>query len=82
MADVMVSVRLTQEENNYIQKIVAKTQKSRSFFIRQALDEKLEDIYSYYLGEEALQEWIADNEKEYTVSDLETMIANGFPADV
>jgi RHH-type rel operon transcriptional repressor/antitoxin RelB len=82
MADVMVSVRLTQEENKYLKNIAAKTQRSRSFFIRQALDEKLEDIYSYYLGEEALQEWIADSEKEYTVSDLDAMLANGFPADV
>jgi predicted DNA-binding protein len=78
----MVSVRLTQAENTYLKKIAAKTQRSRSFLIRQALDENLEDIYSYYMGEDALQEWIADNEKEYTVSELDTMLANGFPSDV
>jgi RHH-type rel operon transcriptional repressor/antitoxin RelB len=79
MADVLISVRFSDEESDKLKKISALTKRSRSFFIRQAVREKLEDQESYYLGEAALHEWIAEGKKEYSLGDLEAMIENGFP---
>jgi RHH-type rel operon transcriptional repressor/antitoxin RelB len=82
MADVMISVRFSEEEDSRLKNIAALTKRSRSFFIRQAVQDKLEDLESYYLGEAALQEWTAEGKPEYSVDELETMIEKGFPEDV
>jgi RHH-type rel operon transcriptional repressor/antitoxin RelB len=82
MADMMVSVRFSEEEGRKLNEIAALTKRSRSFFIKQAVQEKLEDLETYYLGEAALQEWVAEGKKEYSLDDLDGMIKNGFPEHV
>ncbi|WP_010262238.1 DUF6290 family protein [Treponema primitia] len=82
MADVMVSVRFSEEEGRKLNEIATLTKRSRSFFIKQAVKEKLEDLETYYLGEAALQEWVAEGKEEYSIEDLDKMIENGFLKDV
>ncbi|GHT90807.1 hypothetical protein FACS1894140_0080 [Spirochaetia bacterium] len=44
MADVMISVRFSEEEDRRLKNIAALTKRSRSFFIRQTVQDKLEDL--------------------------------------
>ena len=48
----MVAVRLPQEIENRLDTLAQKTGRTKSFYIRQALEEHLEDLEDAYLAEE------------------------------
>ncbi len=48
----MVAVRLPQEMEDRLENLAEKTGRSKSFYIRQALEEHLEEMEDIYLAEE------------------------------
>ena len=48
----MISIRLPQEMEDRLATLAEKTGRSKSFFIRQALEEHLEEMEDIYLAEE------------------------------
>ena len=50
--DIMVAVRLPQEIEDRLTVLSKKTGRTKSFYIRQALEEHLEDMEDVYLAEE------------------------------
>ena len=50
--DIMVAVRLPQEIEDRLTVLSEKTGRTKSFYIRQALEEHLEDMEDVYLAEE------------------------------
>ena len=51
----MVAVRLPQEMEDRLAILAEKTGRSKSFYIRQALEEHLEEMEDIYLAEERFQ---------------------------
>ena len=49
---IMVAVRLPREMEDRLAKLAEKTGRSKSFYIRQALEEHLEEMEDIYLAEE------------------------------
>lgn len=47
----MVTVRLTKELEDRLDSLAVKTGRTKSFFIRQALEEHLEEVEDAYLAE-------------------------------
>ena len=50
--DAMVAVRLTKEIEDRLSSLAEKTGRTKSFYIRQALEEHLEEMEDVYLAEE------------------------------
>ena len=48
----MISIRLPQEMEDRLENLADKTGRSQSFYIRQALEEHLEEMEDIYLAEE------------------------------
>ena len=48
----MISIRLPQEMEDRLENLAKKTGRSKSFYIRQALEEHLEEMEDIYLAEE------------------------------
>jgi len=48
----MISIRLPQEMEDRLATLAEKTGRSKSFYIRQALEEHLEEMEDIYLAEE------------------------------
>lgn len=48
----MISIRLPQEMEDRLENLAEKTGRSKSFYIRQALEEHLEEMEDIYLAEE------------------------------
>ena len=48
----MISIRLPQEMEDRLEDLAEKTGRSKSFYIRQALEEHLEEMEDIYLAEE------------------------------
>lgn len=51
----MLSIRLTEEIENRLEKLARKTGRTKSYYVRQAILEYLEDLEDYYLAEERLK---------------------------
>jgi len=63
----MISIRLPEEMETRINNLAKSTQRSKSFFIREALNNYLEDIEDYY---EALKR---DSDPEQNLISLEEL---------
>jgi RHH-type transcriptional regulator, rel operon repressor / antitoxin RelB len=49
-----IAIRLSEELENKLSSLAKKTKRSKSFYVREALEHYLEDIEDYYRGIEAL----------------------------
>lgn len=58
----MTTVRLDEETEKRLDRLARKTGRTKSFYLRKALEEHLEDIEDYYLGMLALE----NTERTYT----------------
>lgn len=63
----MISIRLSEEMETRINNLAKSTQRSKSFFVKEALNNYLEDIEDYY---EALKR---DNDPEQNLISLEEL---------
>jgi len=51
----MVAVRLSDDIEERLEKLAKKTGRTKSYYVRQAIIEYLEDLEDYYLAEERLK---------------------------
>lgn len=66
-----VSVRFSQELNSMLSTVVEENNTTKTDFIRQAVVEKIEDMYDIRMADQAHKEWVDGGRK--TVSHEEMM---------
>lgn len=66
-----ISVRFSQELNSLLNATVEENNTTKTDFIRQAVVEKIEDMYDIKVADEAHQEWVKGGKK--TISHEEMM---------
>ena len=66
-----VSVRFSQELNSMLSTVVEENNTTKTDFIRQAVVEKIEDMYDIRMAEQAHKEWVDGGRK--TISHEEMM---------
>ena len=66
-----VSVRFSQELNSILSTVVEENNTTKTDFIRQAVVEKIEDIYDIKMADQAHKEWVDGGRK--TISHEEMM---------
>ena len=66
-----VSVRFSQELNSILSTIVEENNTTKTDFIRQAVVEKIEDMYDIRMADQAHKEWVDGGRK--TISHEEMM---------
>lgn len=66
-----VSVRFSQELNSMLSTVVEENNTTKTDFIRQAVVEKIEDMYDIRMADQAHKEWVDGGRK--TISHEEMM---------
>lgn len=66
-----VSVRFSQELNSMLNTVVEENNTTKTDFIRQAVVEKIEDMYDIRMADQAHKEWVDGGRK--TISHEEMM---------
>lgn len=66
-----VSVRFSQELNSMLSTVVKENNTTKTDFIRQAVVEKIEDMYDIRMADQAHKEWVDGGRK--TISHEEMM---------
>lgn len=66
-----VSVRFSQELNSMLSAVVEENNTTKTDFIRQAVVEKIEDMYDIRMADQAHKEWVDGGRK--TISHEEMM---------
>ena len=66
----LISVRLSQELNSLLNVIVEENNITKNDFIRQAVVEKIEDIYDSKLADEAYKKWVEGGKKTFTHKEM------------
>lgn len=59
----LISVRLSQELNSLLNAIVEENNITKNDFIRQAVVEKIEDLYDSKNADEAYKKWVKGGQK-------------------
>ncbi|ORP05125.1 CopG family transcriptional regulator [Streptococcus mitis] len=65
-----ISVRFSQELNSLLNATVEENNITKTDFIRQAVVEKIEDMYDIKVADEAYQEWVAGGKKTFTHEEM------------
>lgn len=60
MSSSVLSVRINAKDKDRLAALAARTGRKESFYVRQALQEHLQDLEDYYLGLEALEQYRRD----------------------
>ena len=71
----MLTIRLPAEMEARLTVLADATNRSKSFYVREALERSLEDIEDVYLAETALERFRASGEKTIPLEDLERRLA-------
>ena len=58
-----LSVRLTAEEEARLNALAARTGRSKTFYVRQAIEAHLDELGELYWADEAAREWEASGKK-------------------
>lgn len=66
----LISVRLSQELNSLLNVIVEENNITKNDFIRQAVVEKIEDIYDSKIADEAYKKWVEGGKKTFTHKEM------------
>ncbi|MGI5172976.1 hypothetical protein H0R92_05160 [Treponema sp. OMZ 840] len=72
----MLAVRLESSSGleARLDRIASISKRSKSYLVRTLLEENIEDMELYYLGEAAYKEWVEDGQKTYSISEARKMI--------
>lgn len=65
-----ISVRLSQELNSLLNAIVEENNITKNDFIRQAVVEKIEDIYDSKLADETYKKWVEGGKKTFSHEEM------------
>lgn len=63
---VPVAVRFDEELNEFLAKTVKENNTTKTDFIRQAVIEKLEDMYDIEMADMAYQKWVNSDKKTFS----------------
>lgn len=63
---VPVAVRFDEELNDFLAKTVKENNTTKTDFIRQAVIEKLEDMYDIEMADMAYQKWVDSDKKAFS----------------
>lgn len=66
----LISVRLSQELNSLLNAIVEENNITKNDFIRQAVVEKIEDIYDSKLADETYKKWVEGGKKTFSHEEM------------
>ena len=69
-----VTVRLTPAEELRLDSLVAQTGRTRSFYVKSALAEYLDDLEDLYLAEQSLARVQSGTEATYTLAQVEAQL--------
>jgi RHH-type rel operon transcriptional repressor/antitoxin RelB len=58
-----LSVRLTAEEEARLDALAARTGRSKTFYVRQAIEAHLDELEELYWADEAVREWEASGKE-------------------
>ncbi|MEW6501428.1 MAG: type II toxin-antitoxin system RelB family antitoxin [Thermodesulfobacteriota bacterium] len=67
----MLTVRLPDELEARLNNLAKTTNRSKSFYVREALERALEDIEDIYLAEKRLENLKAGKSRTYTLEEVE-----------
>lgn len=65
-----LSVRLTQDEEARLDALAARTGRSKTFYVRQAIQTHLENLEEQYWADEAVREWEASGKVSRPAQEL------------
>ncbi len=77
MKNNMHTVRLPDDLTNRLSHLAEKTKRTKSYFIREALDRTIEDLEDAYLAETAYEEFVKSGEAAVALEDVERSIDLG-----
>jgi RHH-type transcriptional regulator, rel operon repressor / antitoxin RelB len=66
----MLAVRLPSEIENRLQVLADATGRTKTYYVREAILEHLEDLEDYYLASEVLERVRKEQEKTYSSADM------------
>ena len=64
------AVRLPDETYERLQDLAARTGRTATYYIREAIEEKLQDLEDLYLAEEVTRQRTSGESKTYTLEEL------------
>lgn len=65
-----LSVRLTAEEEARLDALAARTGRSKTFYVRQAIEAHLDELEELYWADEAVREWEASGKESRPAREL------------
>jgi RHH-type transcriptional regulator, rel operon repressor / antitoxin RelB len=71
MATRQLSIRVSEDVEERLAELARRTGRSKTFYIREAVLDHLEDLEDTYLGEEALREHRGSGERSIPLEDVE-----------
>ena len=72
----MLALRLDSSKGleKRLDRLAAFSKRSKSYLVRTLLEENIEDMELYYLGESAYKEWVSDGQKTYSLKEARKMV--------
>ncbi len=67
----MLSVRLPEELENRLNNLARATRRSKSYYVREAIERSIEDLEDAYLAESAYEEFLKSGKKSIGIEELE-----------
>lgn len=67
---IPVAVRFDNELNSFLTRVVQEKNTTKTDFIRQAVVEKLEDMYDIEMADKAFQKWGEGGKKTYSHEEM------------
>lgn len=67
----MLAIRLSEELENRLTHLAKMTGRSKSFYVRQAIEDRLDDLEDIYLAEQILSEVRLGKEAVFTLESVE-----------
>lgn len=65
-----LSVRLTEEEEARLDALVARSGRSKTFYVREAIRAHLDDLEEAYWADEAVRDWESSGKRSRPVEEL------------
>jgi ribbon-helix-helix protein, copG family len=66
----LISVQFSQELNSLLNAIVEENNTTKTDFIRQAIIEKIEDMYDIKVADEAYKKWVECDKKAFSHEEM------------
>jgi RHH-type transcriptional regulator, rel operon repressor / antitoxin RelB len=70
--NVAISVRLSPEDEQRLEQLAARTGRSKTFYIREAIHEHLDDLEERYWADRVIREWEESGRKSTPADELWT----------